>query len=170
MSTNLVLPRLTPWAEQHVSAILQATDSASFDNAFDAFVSVNAKITVNGVDTSRDNYKSLIQGEKFDEAGATVSFNGAVEVLADPTNSFGAGAVGLFYTAVVARNLLVHDAPIESQVTASLNIIVETDPAVPAPHLPPNIHGGFFDPRRVTVLNQVAAAGPVPQTGASGST
>ncbi|KAF8896678.1 hypothetical protein BD779DRAFT_1668423 [Infundibulicybe gibba] len=137
-------------------------DSAGFDAAFDAFVSTNAKITINGVDTPRNNYKAFLQGEKFLESGATVSFSGAVDVPAEKTKPFDAGAVGLFYTAAITRKIRVRDAPMQLQVTSSLNIIAERDPAIPTP--PPSPIHGIFDPRRVMVLNQVIHNGPVSQT------
>jgi hypothetical protein len=80
MSVNIVLPPLRSWAEQHLSSIIKATTSAAFDAAFDGFLSQNAKITVNGKHVSRDEYKSQLKGQGFDEAGADVTFSGAVEV------------------------------------------------------------------------------------------
>jgi hypothetical protein len=80
MSVNIVLPPLKAWAEQHLSSIIQATTKTAFDSAFDAFLSKNATITLNGKDISRDEYQKQLQGEGFDEAGATVQFSGAVEV------------------------------------------------------------------------------------------
>ncbi|KAJ7157874.1 hypothetical protein C8R43DRAFT_882763 [Mycena crocata] len=153
MSTNIVLPPLRAWAEQHLSSIIKATTQTTFNAAFDSFLSKHATITVNGKNVSRDDYKKQLQGEGFDEAGATVSFSGAVEVP-DPENPLQRGVVGLFYTAVISENIVIRDAPVQSQVTSSLNLVIEEDKSVPPPHLPPGVHG-FFDGRRVTVLNQV---------------
>ncbi|KAF7345040.1 hypothetical protein MVEN_01666900 [Mycena venus] len=153
MSANIVLPPLKTWAEQHLSSIIKATTKTAFDSAFDAFLSKNAKITVNGKHVSRDDYQKQLQGEGFDEAGATVQFSGAVEVPSE-SNSIKAGLVGLFYTAVIRENIVIRDEPIERQITSALNLVIEEDKSLTPPHLPHGIHG-FFDGRRVSVLNQV---------------
>ncbi|KAF7373248.1 hypothetical protein MSAN_00533700 [Mycena sanguinolenta] len=153
MSVNIVLPPLKTWAQGHLSSIIKATTQTAFDSAFDAFVSKNATITVNGKKVSRDEYQKQLQGEEFDEAGADVQFNGAVEVPAE-SNSIQAGVVGLFYTAVIAENIVVRDAPVERQITSSLNLVIEQDKSLSPPSLPHGIHG-FFDGRRVIELNQV---------------
>ncbi|KAJ6606160.1 hypothetical protein DFH09DRAFT_1017103 [Mycena vulgaris] len=153
MSTNIVLPSLRIWAEQHLSSILKATTQTAFNAAFDGFLSKHATVTVNGKHVSRDEYKKLLQGEEFNEAGATVTFNGAVEVPADQTHSIQAGAVGLFYTAVITEHTH-HGAPAQNQVTSSLNLVIEEDKTLTPPHLPGGTRG-FFDGRRVSVLNQV---------------
>jgi hypothetical protein len=80
MAANIVLPPLKTWAEQHLSSIIKATTQTAFNSAFDAFLSKSANITVNGKHVSRDAYMKLLQGEGFDEAGATVKFTDAVEV------------------------------------------------------------------------------------------
>ncbi|KAL4245425.1 hypothetical protein ABKN59_009463 [Abortiporus biennis] len=153
MSTDIVLPSLTNWSKQHLTAIFQATDQQTFDNAFDAFIAQNVSITVNGQHMTRDQYKKMLQGEKFEEAGASVSFAGVVEVPKDPKNPVLAGTVGLFYNATISEKLLVFGAPESSTINSSLNIVVIQDPTIEKPHLPGR--GGFFDPRRVSVLNQV---------------
>jgi hypothetical protein len=80
MSVNIVLPPLKTWAEQHLSSIIKATTKPAFDSAFEAFLSKQAKITVNGKSVSRDDYRKQLEDEGFDEAGAAVHFTGAVEV------------------------------------------------------------------------------------------
>ncbi|KAJ6479022.1 hypothetical protein C8R45DRAFT_832855, partial [Mycena sanguinolenta] len=126
---------LNDWAQQHLSAILKATTQTEFDSAFDAFVSKNATITVNGKKVSRDEYQKQLQGEGFDEAGATVQFSGAVEagsiqVGVEATNcskydsyEVQAGVVGLFYTATIMEHIVVRDAPVEKHITSSLNLV-----------------------------------------------
>ncbi|KAJ7145732.1 hypothetical protein C8R44DRAFT_655656 [Mycena epipterygia] len=156
MAVNIVLPPLRTWAEQHLSSIIKATTQTAFDAAFDGFLSESATVTVNGKDVSRDEYKKQLQGEGFDEAGAEVTFSGAVEVPADQNSldSIQAGVVGLFYTATISENIVIRDAPIQSQVTSSLNLVIEEDKSLTPPHLPDGIRG-FFDGRRVSVLNQI---------------
>ncbi|KAJ7743379.1 hypothetical protein B0H16DRAFT_1561617 [Mycena metata] len=153
MAVNIVLPPLKTWAENQLSLIIKATSSTAFNSAFDAFLSKNATITLNGKHISREEYKTKLQGEGFDEAGATVHFSGAVEVPSEP-NSIQAGVVGLFYNATIAENIVIRDAPVQSNITSSINLVIEEDKSLSPPHLPPGVHG-FFDGRRVSVLNQV---------------
>lgn len=87
MSSNIVLPSLTQWTENHITAILQATSQSALTNALDAFLAKNAVITVNGANISRADFAKQIQSEKFDEAQAIVTFIGAVEVPANPNKS-----------------------------------------------------------------------------------
>jgi len=154
MSVNIVLPPLRTWAEQHLSSIIKATTQTAFDAAFDGFLSKHVTVTVNGKKVSRDDYKKQLQGEGFDEAGATVAFSGAVEVPADTNNPIQAGVVGLFYTATIAENIVIRDASVQSQITSSLNLVIEEDKSLTPPHFPPGVRG-FFDGRRVSALNQI---------------
>ncbi|KAJ7166614.1 hypothetical protein C8R46DRAFT_1350937 [Mycena filopes] len=153
MTANIVLPPLKTWAQNHLSSIIKATTATSFDSAFDAFLSKHVAITVNGKSVSRDEYKKKLQGEGFDEAGAIVQFTGAVEVPSEP-NSIQAGVVGLFYNATISENIVVHDAAVQSQISSSINLVIEEDKTLSPPHLPHGVHG-FFDGRRVSALNQV---------------
>ncbi|KAJ7448437.1 hypothetical protein B0H11DRAFT_2080853 [Mycena galericulata] len=122
MSVNIVLPPLKTWAQQHLSSIIKATAPAALDSAFDAFLSKHATITVNGKRLSHDEYKKQLQGQGFDEAGAIVTFSGAVEVPANEDDNIQAGSVGLFYTADISQNIVVLGAPVQSQITSSLNL------------------------------------------------
>ena len=83
MSTDIVLPTLSRWAEQHITALFQATNEDDFNSAYDAFFTKNPHIVVNGKHISTSDYrKQLLQG-KFAESGAQVAFTGAVEVPTD---------------------------------------------------------------------------------------
>jgi hypothetical protein len=143
MSVNIVLPTLTQWTKNHVTAIIQAQNKAALEAAVDAFLSKSATINVNGAQITRDAFVQQLSGENFEEAGAQVNFNASVEVQADPSNGFNvciflrhhvvyvwlwlklskAGSVGLFYTAVISEAILVMGGPVTSQVTASLNVV-----------------------------------------------
>lgn len=74
---------LTQWAEQHLTALYKATDKASLDAAYDAFLSTDAKITVNGKHLSGEAYKKQLLASKVIETGAQVAYSGAVEVPED---------------------------------------------------------------------------------------
>lgn len=84
MVSNIVLPPLTSWAEGRLTAIFQATDEQTFDDAFDAFVAAEpASIVLNGQKLTRAQYKSQLWKDKFLEAGASVQYLGAVSVPKD---------------------------------------------------------------------------------------
>lgn len=83
MTSNIVLPPLSKWAQQHLTTIYQAVKSEDVNSAFDAFISQDVKITLNGKSITRDQYKQSIKGEKFAEASAQVNFVGTVEVPDD---------------------------------------------------------------------------------------
>lgn len=85
MTANIVLPTLTNWAETHLTNIFTATAQSDFDAAFDAFISQNVHITLNGKALTRAQYKAQLQAGKFEESGAQVLFLGAVEVPKDTT-------------------------------------------------------------------------------------
>ncbi|KAJ3775012.1 hypothetical protein FB446DRAFT_726888 [Lentinula raphanica] len=161
---NIVLPQLAPWAESHLKAITQATTQQTFDEAFDAFVTkdeAHLEITLNGAKVTRAEYKARLRGEAFDEVGAVVQFQGSATVPGKEGNvtSNYIGEAGIFYTAVIAEGIVVHDASVERKVTSSINISVKNDPTIHKPATPPGIHG-FFDPRRAFKINQVIANAP----------
>ena len=138
MSQTLLLP-LTQWTKNHITAIIQATNQTDLDSAIDAFLSQDATIVVNGVEVSRAEFVDQVQAEKFNEAGATVSFAGSVEVPADnerplavsPDSDVRAmiklflqgGSVGLFYNAIISKKIRIRGAPARSEVTASVNVV-----------------------------------------------
>ncbi|KAG0700295.1 hypothetical protein DFH29DRAFT_1056274 [Suillus ampliporus] len=63
------------------------------------------------------------------------------------------GLVGLFYTSLVDSKFLVLGAPAESKVVSSFNAIIQA--TEPQPPSNPKIHG-YFDPRRIVTVNQIA--------------
>ncbi|KAH8093132.1 hypothetical protein BXZ70DRAFT_950206 [Cristinia sonorae] len=158
MSTAAVLPGLTDWVKQHVTTLYTATSKDAFTDAFNAFVAKNASITVNGKKISRDQYMQQLLSQKFEEAGAEVNFLATVEVPADPTQTDVAGDVGASFKATIDEKFLVLGVPETRIVTSSLNVVIIRDPTIEPPHLPGK--GGLFDPRRVSVLNQVTVVDP----------
>nr|GAT55375.1 predicted protein [Mycena chlorophos] len=156
MSVNIALPNLQNWAELRLNALLNATTEETFDEAFDGFLSKDVKITFNGGELSRNEYKKQLQQQTVNEAGAQVQFGGVVGV----NTALEAGAVGLFYTATIVQNSLVLGTPSESQVNSSMNLFIKVDKSIHPPHLPPGVHGDF-DGRRVFTLNQVSLGAPV---------
>lgn len=88
MTSNIVLPNLVNWTKNHITSIIATTTQADLDTALNAFLSKNASITVNGVNFSRDQYKTFLQGEKLLETTAAVTFSGEVVVPTDPADLF----------------------------------------------------------------------------------
>ncbi|KAF8200334.1 hypothetical protein BJ912DRAFT_844368 [Pholiota molesta] len=123
MSSNIVLPQLDQWVKNHITAIIQAQTQADLESAVDAFLAKNATLVVNGAQLSQADFVQQLSSENFAEEGATVTFGGSVQVPATAGDNFTAGSVGLFYTAVIAERFRIRDAPITSQVTASLNVV-----------------------------------------------
>ena len=80
MASNIVLPTLTAWAEQHITTLFTTTNQDDFNAAFDAFFTKDAQITVNSQSVSLADYKTAIWQAKFLESGAQVAFSGAVQV------------------------------------------------------------------------------------------
>ena len=83
MTSNIVLPPLPKFVQQRITALYSAKTPADFDDAFDAFVAEDARITLNGKHVSRNTYKKMIKGEISNDAGAEVTFQGVVSVDAD---------------------------------------------------------------------------------------
>ncbi|KAJ7474989.1 hypothetical protein FB451DRAFT_1247199 [Mycena latifolia] len=152
MPAHIDLPPLKNWAEDHLSTIIKAKTQAVVDEAFDTFLAKDATLTVNGKRVSRDEYKNQLRG--LLEQSATVKFSDAVEVPADQSRPSQAGSVGLFYTAVIVEGINVHGAPVEDNVTSSVNLVIKEDKSLTPS---PLVHGGIFDGRRVFEVNQVIA-------------
>ncbi|KAF7299482.1 hypothetical protein MIND_00898300 [Mycena indigotica] len=155
MAANIVLPPLKLWAQQHLTSMLKAAvqGQAAFNDAFNAFISKDAKITLNGKQVSHDAYKRAFEAA-FGVASVDVKLDETVAV-ADADSNY-TGLVGLFYTETARSKDLVHDVPrVLYTIDASVNILVEEDKSLHAPHLPHGIHGDF-DGRRVMSVNQIS--------------
>ena len=79
MSTDVVLPSLSNWTENLITAIYNAT-SAQTANVLDSFLSKYAVIRFNGKDISRDDLIKELQGENLLEVEVSIKFLGIVEV------------------------------------------------------------------------------------------
>lgn len=136
----VVIP-LTQWAEDSISAIYNATTESNFNDAFDAFLLKDAKITVNGKHLSVAQYKQKLVDQKILEQSAQVSYKGAVSVPKNPNEPAQAGSVGLFFTALIVEKLREFGAPVTRTVTSSVNLTIVED-------------GGVED-RKVSALTQI---------------
>lgn len=147
MSSAIVLPTLTQWVENHLTAIIQAKTQTELESTLDAFFSKNATIIVNGTQISRADIFTQLYGQKIDEQSATVNFTASVAVPTTPGDNFTvraaansyidsrnrfpnllwtylqAGSVGVFYTVTIAESIRVLGGPVTKQVTTSLNAV-----------------------------------------------
>lgn len=80
MSEAIVLPTLTQWTKNHLTAIIQAKSASALNATLDAFLFKDAAITVNGRHITRAEFTTLLRAEKLEETTASISFAGAVEV------------------------------------------------------------------------------------------
>ncbi|KAG2032566.1 hypothetical protein BDR03DRAFT_747881 [Suillus americanus] len=150
----LVLPTLTAFTSSRLMAILTAKTQADFTTAFDALFAHNVNVIYNGNQISREQYQAQLLSQSsaaVEEQGASVSVQGQLEVPGDKGQI--SGLVGLFYTSLVDSKFLVLGAPAESKVTSSFNAIIQA--TEPRPQSNPRIRG-YFDPRRVVTVNQIA--------------
>ncbi|KAF8442450.1 hypothetical protein L210DRAFT_3644556 [Boletus edulis BED1] len=155
MSVNLVLPPLSAWAASRLTGILESKTQDDFNTAFNATFATQCSFNVNAKTISRDEYKAqLLQDSAagFDESGTVVNIEGQTQVQIGNQGQL-SGLVGLFYTALSDSKFLVLGAPTERR-RRLLSICIE-----PTEKSPPNpLHiRGYFDPRRVTSVNQVVA-------------
>ncbi|KAI6042534.1 hypothetical protein EDC04DRAFT_962759 [Pisolithus marmoratus] len=156
MSTAIVLPTLSAWAASHLSALLQSKTQADFDRAFEATFAQKLDVVVNAKRLTRDEFKkSLVEqsGAAPGEADASVQIEGQTEVLGNQGQL--SGLVGLFYSALADSKYLVLGAPVENRTNSSINLTIEPTEKNPQP---PTLHiRGYFDPRRVTAVNQIVS-------------
>lgn len=71
---SIALLSLPVWTKNAITALYQTTSSTDFNNALNRFLSEDAVIVVNGLQIDRAKFAQELQSEKFDEAGAVVTF------------------------------------------------------------------------------------------------
>ncbi|KAI1795406.1 hypothetical protein LXA43DRAFT_41125 [Ganoderma leucocontextum] len=125
MPTDIVLPNLPNWVQQRVNTLYGAKTTEEFDDAFDAFIAQDVTIKVNGKPISRDEYKTMVQGEITGDVGAQVTFNGVVSVPSEDKDlrAIGTGTVGAFFSAVVFGKFFIFGARQSSTVNSSMNVV-----------------------------------------------
>ncbi|EKM52786.1 uncharacterized protein PHACADRAFT_261414 [Phanerochaete carnosa HHB-10118-sp] len=144
MGPGPVILTLDSWVEQHLQEVLTAKSQTAFDDAFDAFVALDASITVNGQHMSRAEYKKTLWNDEAHETSGTVTFKGTVAVPKNSKAIVQTGEVGVFFEASIHRNPLLFN----NNITASMNLVVEQ---VKSKHDEPS----EFDGRQATNINQV---------------
>ncbi|KZT05090.1 uncharacterized protein LAESUDRAFT_715133 [Laetiporus sulphureus 93-53] len=158
MTTNpggpIIPVALTDWVEQGIKNIYTATTENALNAALDAFLKRDARLTVNGKAVTPQQYAALLRSEKAGELSASVKFDSVVAVPVTSDESVPqTGSVGAFYEATITTHLIKI-----SHVQSSLNVVVVEDEKLK----------GQYDPRRVSLLNQVVLdTVPIVQPGAT---
>lgn len=80
MANGTVPVSLISWTQDRIIALYRATNSDTFDAAFDTLLHDDVQIYVNGVRLTRDEYKRRIQGQRPTAHAATVAFFNCVPV------------------------------------------------------------------------------------------
>lgn len=87
MTSAIVLPTLDLWAQQHLTALIQAKTQKDVDTAFDNFIAQDVKITFNGVSLTRDQYKKPLLDENHLKSNITVDIASTVQAPKLHTNA-----------------------------------------------------------------------------------
>ena len=92
MSTAIVLPTLSAWAEGHITALYKAKTDAEYAEAFEAFFAKDTSITINGVHVSREDAKKKRLASHgpgaFQASPPSASFSNVVQVDKEKGNEF----------------------------------------------------------------------------------
>ena len=81
MTSAIVLPTLSVWAQNCVTALFQATNTDDFDTAFAGFMANDVEsIVVNGQQLTKDQLKQQLLSSKALETSAQVTYPGTLEV------------------------------------------------------------------------------------------
>jgi len=87
MSSNIVLPTLTAWAENHIKAVVDASQD-NVESALDAFLFKDATLTINGAKVTRQEFAQKVSASKFQVKSTTVDFTNTVEAVAEGKSTF----------------------------------------------------------------------------------
>ncbi|KAI6123605.1 hypothetical protein EDD17DRAFT_1718280 [Pisolithus thermaeus] len=156
MASERVLPRVPPlpvWASSRLNSLLKSKTSDRFDRIFDATFAQNVDVVLNGKSLTRDEYKKVLFAQS--EAGplGTTDVQIEGETTATLSQDRSGGFVGIFYTAVgTSKRIFVLGAPARYKIVSSINLTVEST----VPYPPTRLR--YFDPRRITAVNQVLSA------------
>ncbi|KAI0703073.1 hypothetical protein C8Q76DRAFT_632066 [Earliella scabrosa] len=124
MSSNIVLPDLPTWVQQHIQDVYSAKSDKDFNQAFDLFVAPDATIRLNGRQMQRDEYKKVLRGQTTGDARADIEFRDVVaapaQVSTGPTVPV--GAVGASFRATLYNKFLVFGQRESNTVHSSLNV------------------------------------------------
>ncbi|KAI6038719.1 hypothetical protein EDC04DRAFT_1913544 [Pisolithus marmoratus] len=153
MASERVLPRVPPlpvWAASRLNSLLRSKTSDRFDRIFDATFAETLDVVLNGKSLTRDEYKKVLFAQS--EAGPLGTTDVQIEgetVVTLSEDRLG-GFVGMFYTTVgTCKRIFVLGSPARNKVVSSVNLTVKS--AVPNPLT----RIRYFDPRRITAVNQV---------------
>ncbi|KAI5989397.1 hypothetical protein F5J12DRAFT_504713 [Pisolithus orientalis] len=155
MASERVLPRvplLPVWASSRLNSLLRSKTADRFNRIFDATFAQNLEVVLNGKNLTRNEYKELLLA--LSEAGplgtTDVQIEGETVVNPIPSEDQLVGFVGMFYTTVgTSKRIFVLGAPARYKVVSSINLTVKGTVPYPPRPIP------YFDPRRVTAVNQI---------------
>ena len=91
MSTAIVLPTLSAWAEGHITALSKANTDAEYAEAFEAFFAKDTSITINGVHLTRAAAKEKrlqVSHGPLQAGSPSVTFSNVVQVDKEKGNEF----------------------------------------------------------------------------------
>ncbi|KAI6108080.1 hypothetical protein F5141DRAFT_1120613 [Pisolithus sp. B1] len=147
MASERVLPRVPPlpvWASSRLNSLLKSKTSDRFDRIFDATFAQNVDVVLNGKSLTRDEYKKVLfaQSEAGPLGTADVQIEGETTVTLSQDRS-GGFAVG------TSKRIFVLGAPARYKVVSSINLTVNSTVPYPLTRL------RYYDPRRITAVNQV---------------
>ncbi|KAI6108082.1 hypothetical protein F5141DRAFT_1005177 [Pisolithus sp. B1] len=157
MASERVLPRVPPlpvWASSRLNSLLKSKTSDRFDRIFDATFAQNVDVVLNGKSLTRDEYKKVLfaQSEAGPLGTTDVRIEGETTVTLSQDRS--GGFVGIFYTAVgTSKRIFVLGAPARYKVVSSINLTYVPTVNSTVPYPPTRLR--YFDPRRITAVNQV---------------
>ncbi|KAI6155153.1 hypothetical protein BKA82DRAFT_991998 [Pisolithus tinctorius] len=152
MASELVLPPLPVWTSSRISSLLRSKTTDRFNRIFDATFAQNLEVVVNGKTATRDEYKELLLGQS--EAGplrtTDVQIEGETVVNPIPSEDRLGGFVGMLYTTIgTSTRIVVRRVPARVKIVSSVNLTVKSAVPYPVARL------RYFDPRRITAVNQV---------------
>ncbi|KAJ7700399.1 hypothetical protein B0H17DRAFT_1195801 [Mycena rosella] len=146
MFSEIALPSIGRWAQEHLTSVLLAMGAVAFNAAFDRLVAPAANITLNGEALSRDAYKDWLLAGNVPCASRDLTFLEVVEVPTyDIKAILQAGVVSLVYNATCGSTGVV------SSLHLSINRVDDLCPT-PVGH----IHGDC-DSRRVVDVNHISS-------------
>ena len=117
-----VVYTLSQWTELNLSAIIQATDTASAVGRIESLLSKDAVVTINGKASSGTDFAGQLNQLRLPGTQASISFKGAVEV---PAGFQKPPVVRLFFLYIVSikmnMNIMTRQASLESFSPPPLN-------------------------------------------------
>ncbi|KAI5989408.1 hypothetical protein F5J12DRAFT_505134 [Pisolithus orientalis] len=155
MASERVLPRVVPlpvWTSSRLNSLLRSETTDSFNRIFDATFAQDLEVVLNGKTLTRDEYKKVLLGQSGAGPSAITDVHIEGETVVNPITSEDrmGGFVGMFYTLTsISKRFFVLGAPARHKDVSCINLTVKPVVSYPV------IRFRYFDPRRVTAVNQI---------------